>query len=130
MACPICGIELPDNHEDFLPCGVAPRYYVNEWGFICGVIGGCPYEPPRTPNYLPHDIIPRVKDAIREKIELRAKELVNAQSYKDLWSARYGKNDHLNFNPKNRLGIWSAANSGSLYNPYKSGVRRSKIKGL
>ena len=126
MACPICGIELPDEHEDFVPCSIAPRYYVSEWGFIVAVIDSCPYEPERQPDYVPNDIIPRISVKQRAAMEDRAEELVNAKSYEDLWTSRHGKNYHLNFDAQSRLGIWSASNSGSLHNPYKSRVPRSK----
>ena len=128
MACKICGGNLPEKHDEFVTCNVAPRYYVNEWGIIVGIIDGCPYEPQREPDYLPYDILPRpANKEEREKIERRAKELVNAKSYQDLWTARYRQNYHLNFDAQKRLGIWYAANSGSLHNTHKGGVRGSKV---
>lgn len=122
MPCPICGIALPA----LLPCHVAPRYYINDWGFIVGIIEGCPYEPKKPPDYLPEDILPRMAKEDKDAIELRAKETVNAQSYEDLWRSRYRENYHLNFDAQGRLGIWNAANSGSLHNAHKGGLRRSK----
>lgn len=128
MPCPICCIVLPDDHAKFWPCGIAPRHYVNDFGFIVGIIQGCPYEPERPPDYLREDVLPRMYKTERDVIELRAKETVNAQSYEDLWSARHGENDHLDFDAKSRLGIWYAANSGSLHYTHKGRVRRSKAK--
>jgi hypothetical protein len=125
MTCSVCGAKTPP----LLPCGIAPRYYVNDFGFIVGIIDGCPFEPDKLPDYVPEDILPRMDRDKRDAIELRAEELVNAESYEDLWTARNRENYHLNFDAQNRLGIWYAANSGSLHYPHKGRVRRSKAKG-
>jgi len=128
MACPVCGIKLPKDHKNFLPCGVAPRVYVNEWGLIVGYIQGCPYEANKIPDYLPYDIIPRMEKGRKKKIQERSKGIANAQGYQDLWTARYRQNYHLNFDAQKRLGIWYAANSGSLHNTHKGRVRGSKTE--
>lgn len=125
MKCIICGIETPP----LLPCGIKPRHYVNDFGFIVGIINGCPFEPEARPDYLRYDELPRIKKSERGRIELEAKENVDAESYKDLWASRNRENYHLNFDARNRLGIWSAANSGSLHYTHKGRLRRSKKKG-
>lgn len=122
MQCKVCGVTLPGAQ----PCGIAPRYYVNDWGFIVGIIPGCPSEPDKKPDYLPEDILPRMSKIERDEINELAKEIVDAKSYEDLWASRYRENYHLNFDAKNRLGIWSAANEGGLHYSHQGRVRGSQ----
>lgn len=122
LSCPVCGIKLPP----ILPCGLAPRYYVSDFGFITGIINGCPYEPEKMRDYVQESDLPRVPKAQKAAMKQLAKETISALDYEDLWTARNRKNYHLDFDAKNRLGIWYAAHSGSLHNPHKSRVRRGK----
>lgn len=113
MKCTVCKCELPAS----MPCGIAPRVYIDEDGFIVGRVKGCPREPEKAPNYLPDDILPKIREYL-DPIVKAAKD-VAYEDYQNLWSARNGENYHLNFDAKELLAWWIQTFGDRLPKPYQ-----------
>ncbi|MEE8606735.1 MAG: hypothetical protein V3S55_03945 [Nitrospiraceae bacterium] len=59
MKCDVCGIRLVggEPEDKTMPCLIAPRHFVDRSPLrparVIAVIPGCPFEPERTPDFLP-----------------------------------------------------------------------------
>lgn len=119
--CPVCLSVLPT----VFPCYVAPRYYVNENGLIVGTIGGCPYEETRDPDYLPEDILPRMKQHEWDALIEGARK-VNYEDYENLWASRHRKNYHIDFDAWEAIRSWVSSLGDSVPLAYSGGGGRSQ----
>jgi hypothetical protein len=107
------------------PCRIAPRYYVNEYGFIVAVIDGCPYEDVKPPDYVEEEYLPRMK-AVEKKPLVEKAEGLNNGDYQGLWNSRYRQNYHLDFDARERVGEWYLDIGRSIFNSHASRRGRSE----
>ena len=122
MTCEVCSVVLEGR---FKPCHIAPRYYVNGYGFIVACIGGCPYEGARKPDYVHEECLPRMKAVEKKPLMDAAKELNNGD-YQNLWASRYRQNYHLDFDARERTAKWYLDKGSGLFNAHPRRRGRSE----
>jgi hypothetical protein len=122
LKCKVCDIDLDVAPW---PCGVAPRYYVNEFGFIVACIDGCPHEEEKDPDYVLEECLPRMKAKDKAPIVKAAEELNNGD-YQNLWASRYRQNYHLDFDCRERTAKWHRDHGSRVFNSHPRGSGRSQ----